>query len=190
MSSSSAAAGLLATSSTTCPWRQSVMLAQSHPATAPTVNFSTCGSTSLSSSEPNNWRASWAKLATNIGPYACGPHVAAARVHPRHPHAGGGGQVLEATGGGVPVHPGAEDVAQDRPMVAAVDGAVDGPGHRWRQRNEYHLATLPRTRRTRWPCSSPRSAMLAPQASKIRRPSRPSLAMRAKSFGFADRQAW
>ena len=35
------------------------------------------------------------------------------------------------------------------------------------------LPPLPRTRRTRWPCSSPRSAMLAPQASKIRRPSRP-----------------
>ena len=35
------------------------------------------------------------------------------------------------------------------------------------------LVPLPHTRSTRWPCSSPRSAMSALVASKIRRPSRP-----------------
>jgi len=56
------------------------------------------------------------------------------RVHPGHPDAGAGGPVLEATGGGAPVHPGAEAVAQDRPVDAVVDGAVDRSGHCWRER--------------------------------------------------------
>jgi len=51
-------------------------------------------------------------------------------VHPRHPDAGGGGQVLESAGGGVAVHSDAEDVAQDRPVGAVVDGAVDRTGYR------------------------------------------------------------
>jgi len=51
------------------------------------------------------------------------------------------------------------------------------------------LAPLPQTRSTRWPCSSPRSPMSAPVASKIRRPSSPSMATRAKSFGLADSRA-
>ena len=45
------------------------------------------------------------------------------------------------------------------------------------------LVPLPHTRSTWWPCSSPRSAMSALVASKIRRPSRPSMATRAKSYG-------
>ena len=79
ISSSSAATASLVTVSTTRPWRHSVTLAKSHPATAPTVNFSTCGITSLTSSDPNSCRASWAKLAIRVGPYACGPHTAPAR---------------------------------------------------------------------------------------------------------------
>ncbi|MEO3777797.1 RNA ligase family protein [Micromonospora sp. B11E3] len=54
------------------------------------------------------------------------------------------------------------------------------------------LPPLPRTRRARWPCSSPRSPMSVPQASKIRRPRRPrrpSMAIRAKSFGLVGRRA-
>ena len=51
------------------------------------------------------------------------------------------------------------------------------------------LPPLPRTRKTRWPCSSPRSSMSAPQASKIRSPSRPSMATSAKSSGLDDRRA-
>jgi hypothetical protein len=52
-----------------------------------------------------------------------------------------------------------------RPLAAAV------PGRSW----------CPcRTRRTRWPWSSPRSATSAPVASKIRKPTSPSVAIRAK----------
>ena len=43
------------------------------------------------------------------------------------------------------------------------------------------LVPLPDTRSTRWPCSSPRWVMSASVASKIRKPSRPSMATRAKS---------
>jgi hypothetical protein len=45
------------------------------------------------------------------------------------------------------------------------------------------LVPLPTTRSTRWPCSSPRSPTSVPLASKILRPSRPSIATRAKSLG-------
>src|ERR1700691_3382244 len=48
------------------------------------------------------------------------------------------------------------------------------------------LLPFPHTRSTRWPCSSPRSVMFALVASKIRRPSRPSMATKAKSDGLAD----
>ena len=46
------------------------------------------------------------------------------RVHPGHADAGCAGQVFEPAGGGVAVHPPANRVAQDRPVGAAVDGAV------------------------------------------------------------------
>jgi hypothetical protein len=61
-----------------------------------------------------------------------------------------------------------------RPLAAAV------PGRSW----------CPcRTRRTRWPWSSPRSATSAPVASKIRKPTSPSVAIRAKSYGFGASRA-
>ena len=37
---------------------------------------------------------------------------------------------------------GVEGVAQDRPVRAVVDGAVDRPRHRWWQRDEHDLAAL------------------------------------------------
>lgn len=46
-------------------------------------------------------------------------------VHPRHPDTGCRGQLLEPTGGGVTVHPSIERVAQDRSLVAALDGLLD-----------------------------------------------------------------
>ena len=49
---------------------------------------------------------------------------------------------LEPAGGGVPVHPHAEGVAQERPAGAVVDGPVDGSGHRRWQRDEHDLAAL------------------------------------------------
>jgi hypothetical protein len=51
------------------------------------------------------------------------------------------------------------------------------------------LVPLPHTSSTRWPCSSPRSAIFALVASKIRKPSRPGMATSAKSHGLADSRA-
>jgi hypothetical protein len=51
------------------------------------------------------------------------------------------------------------------------------------------LVPLPHTCSTRWPCSSPRSAMSALMASKIRKPSSPSMATSAKPHGFGDSRA-
>jgi hypothetical protein len=42
----------------------------------------------------------------------------------------------------MPVHPGAERVAQDWTSVTAADRAVDGPCHSWRERDEDDLAAL------------------------------------------------
>ena len=41
------------------------------------------------------------------------------------------------------VHPGAVAGAQDWPGAAAVDGAVDSPGHGGWQRHQHYLAALP-----------------------------------------------
>jgi hypothetical protein len=87
------------------------------------------------------------------------------------------------------VHPDAAAVEQDRPAGTAACGPFDGPAGCWRQRDQDDLGALPYTRSTRWPCSSPRSAMFAPVASKIRRPSNPSMATSAKSHGFGDWRA-
>jgi hypothetical protein len=64
------------------------------------------------------------------------------RVHSRHSDPGRSGQMLEPAGRGVPVHPRPVAVAQDRTSVAAVDGAVECPGHCWRERGEDDLAAL------------------------------------------------
>jgi hypothetical protein len=82
------------------------------------------------------------------------------RVDRWHPHSGGRGEGFEAAGGGVAVHPKAVAVEQDRTGPTAADGA----GNRWRQRHEDGLVALPHTRRSRWPCSSPRSTMVVPVA--------------------------
>jgi hypothetical protein len=89
----------------------------------------------------------------------------------------------------VPVHPGAAGVQQDRPADPGAYGPVDGPAGRWRQRDQHDLVPLPHTRSTRWPCSSPRSAIFALVASKIRKPSRPGMATSAKSHELADSRA-
>nr|WP_306208683.1 hypothetical protein [Actinoplanes sp. RD1] len=64
------------------------------------------------------------------------------RVHLGHADAGGGGEVLEPAGRGVPVHPGADGVAQDRPVEAFTNGPVDSAGHCGWQRDEDDLAAL------------------------------------------------
>jgi hypothetical protein len=64
------------------------------------------------------------------------------RVHPRHPDPGRFGQVLQATGRRVPVHPPTEGVAQDRPSVAPADGLVKRSRHCWWQRDQNDFAPL------------------------------------------------
>ena len=108
------------------------------------------------------------------------------RVCPSGLDAGGFGKLAQPTGSRVPIHPGTMVVEQDRPVRAACDRPVDGPADGWRQRDQVDLGTLPHTRSTRWPCSSPRSVMSVLVASKIRRPS---IATSAKSHGCGDWRA-
>jgi hypothetical protein len=110
-------------------------------------------------------------------------------VHLRRADAGGVGQVFEPAGGRVPVHPYAEGVTQDRAAVAVVGGSVESSGHRGRERDQDDFAALAAHAQDSVPCFSPRSPMLAPQASKIRNLSRPSMAIRPKSFGLVDSRA-
>jgi hypothetical protein len=98
-----------------------------------------------------------------------------------HLYAGVICEVPQAAGRCVTVHPGAAAVEQDRPVRADSSSPVDGPPYHRRQRDQDNLVPLPHTRSTRWPCSSPRSPMSAPVASKIRKPSSPSMATSAKS---------
>jgi hypothetical protein len=93
------------------------------------------------------------------------------RVYLR-PQAGGASEPPQTPGSCMAVHPGAATVEQDRALVPVVGCPVDGPADRGWQRDLDTLVPLPHTRRTRWPCSSPRSAMLTLVASKIRKPSR------------------
>jgi len=83
----------------------------------------------------------------------------------------------------------APSVEQDRAGCAVPGGPVDGPAGRAGGRGtSTTLPPLPQTRRTRWPCSSPRSSMLAPVASKIlarwRRGVRPRQAITASGSAY------
>ena len=64
------------------------------------------------------------------------------RVGPGDPHAGGFGELPQAAGGSVPVHPHAAAVEQDRPAGASADRAIDGSPHRWRQGDQDDLAAF------------------------------------------------
>jgi hypothetical protein len=52
------------------------------------------------------------------------------------------GEVAQAAGGGVPVHPLAAGVEQDRSGGPVADGRVDRAADRWRQRDEDGLVAL------------------------------------------------
>ena len=56
--------------------------------------------------------------------------------------AGGCGEPAQAAGGGVPVHPGAAAIEQDRPLGAVRDRPVDGPAGCWRQRYQDDLGAF------------------------------------------------
>jgi hypothetical protein len=70
------------------------------------------------------------------------------------------------------------------PVITTVDGPVYRWRYRWRQRDQDGLVALAADLKHAVPCSSPRLPMLAPRASKIRRPSRRSIAISAKSLMF------
>jgi hypothetical protein len=110
-------------------------------------------------------------------------------VCPGDLHTRGIGQVAQAASGGMTVHPGAAAVEQDRPTGAAADRPVDGRPTAGGSGIWTTLVPLPQTRSTRWPCSSPRSVISAPVASKIRKPSRPRMATRAKALRSGDWRA-
>ena len=52
------------------------------------------------------------------------------------------GEVVQAAGSGVPVHPGAAGVQQDRSTVPEPDGPIDGASDRWRQRDQDDLGAF------------------------------------------------
>jgi hypothetical protein len=54
----------------------------------------------------------------------------------------GSGEVAQAAGGRVPVHPGAAGVQQDRPAVPIADRPVDGPANGGRQWDQDDLGAL------------------------------------------------
>ena len=64
------------------------------------------------------------------------------RVDLRHPNESGQAELPEASGCGVPVHPAAAPATEQRSVLSAVDGAVNGAGDRRWQRHEDHLAAL------------------------------------------------
>ena len=64
------------------------------------------------------------------------------RVRPGDLDPGGPGEVAQAAGGRVPVHPGAAGVQQDRPADPGGYRPVDGPADRWRQRDQDDLGAL------------------------------------------------
>ena len=64
-------------------------------------------------------------------------------VRPGDSDSGCLGEPAEPPGGGVPVHARAAVAGQDRPVSAAVDGAVDGPADRRGQRDQDDLAAFP-----------------------------------------------
>jgi len=64
------------------------------------------------------------------------------RVCPGDLDAGGFGEVAQASGGRVPVHPGAAGVQQDRPAVPEFSRPVDGPANCGRQWDQDDLGAL------------------------------------------------
>ena len=111
------------------------------------------------------------------------------RVRPGDPHPGGFGEVPQAAGGGVAVHPGAAAVEQDRAAGTAGYGPVDGPRDGWWQRDQDDLGAFATDAQYPVPVLFAEVGDVAPVASKIRRPSSPSMATSAKSHGFAESRA-
>ena len=90
------------------------------------------------------------------------------RVGADDSHAVGLGEVSEAAGGCVPVHPSATGVEQYRPCGPAADGAIDRAADRWRQGSgrPWFLCGTPGARDG----GAPRADSCAPAAGARRQP--------------------
>jgi hypothetical protein len=108
------------------------------------------------------------------------------RVRSGNPYPGGPRKPPQPTGGGMAVHPCAAAVQQDRPAGARADRSVDGPADGGWQRDQDHLGAFPAHAQDPVAVFFAESVMSAQVASKIRKPSSPSMATRAKSHGFGD----
>jgi hypothetical protein len=84
------------------------------------------------------------------------------------------------------VHPGAERVAHDRTVAAAVDCPIDGLSDGRRQRDQDDLAALAVDLEDAMAVFLAQVADVRVGCSKIRSPSRPSMAIRAKSVMLGD----
>ena len=105
------------------------------------------------------------------------------RVRAGDPYARSVGEAPQAPGGGVAVHPGAAAVEEDRPAIPCAGRPVGRPAYSWWQWDQDHLGAFAAHAQHAVAVFSPRSVMSAPVASKIRKPSSPSMATRAKSYG-------
>jgi hypothetical protein len=110
-------------------------------------------------------------------------------MHPGQPDTSDLGEPSEPPGGGVPVHPSSARVQQDRPGDTCSDRTVDRPRDRRWQRHQHHLGALADHPQHAVAVFIARSVTSAPVASKIRSPSRLSIATRAKSLVFGDSRA-
>ena len=83
----------------------------------------------------------------------------------------------------MPVHPDAAAVKQHRPVRAVCDRPVDGTADDWRQRKQHDLGTFAAHAKHPVAVLLAQVVMSALAASKIPRPSRPSMATTVKSGG-------
>ena len=102
-------------------------------------------------------------------------------VSPGYLDAGSLGELIQAAGDWVPVHPGTAAVEQDRSARAVSSCRVDAGGSGTRR-----SCSLAAHAQGPVAVFSPRLMMSAPVTSKIRGPSRLSMASGAKSYGFGD----
>jgi hypothetical protein len=107
-------------------------------------------------------------------------------MRPGDRHSRGLGEAPQAARGRMTVHPRAAPVEQDRPASTRTDRPVNGPADGWRQRDQDDLAAFAAHAQHPVAMFFAEIAMSAPVASKIRKPSSPGIATRAKSHGFSD----
>jgi hypothetical protein len=122
-------------------------------------------------------------VVTNVG---VAEHM---RVRPGNTHAGSFREPPKAPGGSVAVHPRAAAIEQDRSTGAGADRPVDGPPDGWRQRDQDDLAAFAAHAQHSVAVLFAKVRDVGPVASKIRKPSSPSMATSAKSPGAWESRA-